>query len=274
MGTLEPSEDALSKLAGALDYPVSFFTRKPSIIGVSGGATFHRKQISLPARKRNAAHALAEARRLEVLTLMQSLDVCPVDLPEYPVELFDYDPAKIARSARMAMNLPPGPIFNLTETLERNGYVVVGHRLSRAQDGFSQRAVPYDWTSVALIHMNTDKPPDRWRWTLAHELGHIVMHTHEPTESTKDVEEQANLFASEFLMPAHTIVSYLEGLTFQKLGGLKREWKVSMQALIMRAHQLGPSARRNGEPCSSVCPRRGIEPASPLPWIRRWKRLP
>ena len=73
------------------------------------------------------------------------------------------------------MNLPPGPIFNLTETLERFACVIVKHRLSRAQDGFSQAALPYDYPSVAFIHMNANMPPDRWRWTLAVELGHLVM---------------------------------------------------------------------------------------------------
>ena len=235
-GTLEITNERLSSLAAALDYPAKFFCRKPVLIGVTGGAIFHRKQQSLSVRKLYQAHALAETRRLEVLTLLDSLDIQPQPIPEYPVDIFDDDPEKIARSVRAAMDIPPGPIFNLTDTLERNGCVVVVHAFgSRQIDGFSQRSPYYP---PCFIHLNNDLPPDRWRWTLAHELGHMVMHF-EPTESRKRVEEQANLFAAEFLTPAHEISPMLDGLTFQKLGGLKREWKVSMAALINRAHHLG-----------------------------------
>ena len=235
MGSLPVPDDTLFRLAVALDYPVKFFCRKATLIGAMGGAVFHRKQQSLPVKKLYRAHALAETRRLEITTLLDSLDVQTSFLPEYPVDLFEDDPEKIARSVRAIMNVPPGPIFNLTDTLERSGCIVVAHDFgSRQIDGFSQR------TSYppCFIHLNTQLPPDRWRWTLAHELGHLVMHF-DPMASPKLVEQQADLFTAELLTPAHEIGPTLDGLTFQKLGGLKREWKVSMQALITRAYHLG-----------------------------------
>ena len=147
---------------------------------------------------------------------------------------------KIARSVRTAMNIPPGPIFNLTETLERNGCMVVAHDFGTRQiDGFSQRTT----YAPCFLHLNRQLFPDRWRWTLAHELGHVVMHF-EPTASPKLVEQQANLFAAEFMAPAHEIGHMLSDLTFQKLGGLKRNWKISMQALINRAYHLGTISER------------------------------
>ena len=233
-GTLDITDPVLERICEALDYRPSFFTRTHVLIGQVGGAVFHRKQQSMPVRKLYRAHALAEVRRMEALTMLQSVDAGDPFLPEYPVEFFDDDPEAIARSVRTAMNLPPGPVFNLTETLERNGCIVVAHDLqSRQLDGFSQR----DQYPPAFIHLNADLPPDRWRWTLAHELGHLVMHF-EPTASPKEVEQQANLFAGEFLAPGHEIGHMLEDLSFQKLGGLKREWKISMSALIMRAYHL------------------------------------
>ena len=234
-GTLSVTNDALSRIAAALDYPMKFFRRNPTLIGAMGGAVFHRKQQSLPARKLYQAHALAEIRRLEISTMLDSLDIHPSSPPEYPADLFEDDPEKIARSVRVAMNIPPGPIFDLTKALERNGCIVVAHHFGSYRiDGFSQRTK----YPPCFLHINSQMPPDRWRWTLAHELGHVVMHF-EPMESPKLVEQQANLFAAEFLTPAHEISLQLDGLTFQKLGGLKREWKVSMQALITRACHLG-----------------------------------
>ena len=233
-GTLPVASGALFRIAAALDYPIKFFLRKPTLIGAAGGAVFHRKQQSLPVRKLYQAHALAETRRLEITTMLNSLDVHPSPPPEYPVDLFEDDPEKIARSVRVAMNIPPGPIFDITKVVERNGCVVVAHEFGSSQiDGFSQRGN----YPPCFLHLNAQLPPDRWRWTLAHELGHVVMHF-EPTASPKLVEQQANLFAAELLTPAREIGPQLSGLTFQKLGGLKREWKVSMQALITRAYHL------------------------------------
>lgn len=226
--------DALAKLSAALEYPIGFFERNPQLLGVGGGAIFHRKRQSMRIRALYHAHACAEIRRLEIATMLHSLGDDPPILPEYPVEFFDDDPAKIARTVRAEMNIPPGPVFNLTQTLERNGCIVVGHDFeSRYLDGFSQRAK----YPPSYIHMNNALPPDRWRWTLAHELGHLVMHF-DLMESPRVAEEQANKFAAEFLTPAHEIGSQLANLTFQKLSGLKMQWMVSIQALITRAHQL------------------------------------
>ena len=183
---------------------------------------------------------MAEIRRLEVMTMMETLGTEFPVIPEYPVELFDDDPAKIARSVRNQMNVPPGPIFNLTEILERRGCVVIAHDFkSRRIDGFSQNT----GVGPCFIHINVDLPPDRSRWTLAHELGHAVMHM-DSIKDPKLAEDQANLFAAEFLTPAHEIRHMLDGLTFPKLAGLKRKWKVSMQALIMRAFDLGSISAR------------------------------
>ena len=243
-GNLAITAERLSEIAEFLDYPPRFFCRKPRLIGSWGGSVFHRKQQKLPVKKLYEAHGLAETRRLEISSMLNSLDVHVKSPVEYDVTLFDDDPEKIARSVRAAMNIPPGPIFNLTETLELNGYVIVAHEFGSSQmDGFSQRP---DYPPF-FIHLNSALPPDRWRWTLAHELGHLVMHF-EPMESPKLVEEQANRFTAELLMPAHAIGHMLDGLTYHKLGGLKREWRVSMQALITRAHQLkiiSPRQRRS-----------------------------
>lgn len=85
--------------------------------------------------------------------------------------------------------------------------------------------------------MNQGLPPDRERFTLMHEVGHLVMHQ-TPVE---DQEQQANRFAGEFLAPAEEIRPFLGGLTvrqFSKLAQLKQEWGLSMAALIQRALDL------------------------------------
>lgn len=51
-------------------------------------------------------------------------------------------------------------------------------------------------------------------------------------------------FAAEFLMPERDIKHELTDLTLDRLVGLKLRWKVSMQALLKRAQDLGVIAIR------------------------------
>jgi Zn-dependent peptidase ImmA (M78 family) len=88
-----------------------------------------------------------------------------------------------------------------------------------------------------LILINTGLSADRQRFTLLHELGHLVMHE----LPNDDQESQANRFAGEFLAPADEIQPQLAGLTvrdFGRLAELKLVWGMSMAALIQRAFDL------------------------------------
>ena len=75
------------------------------------------------------------------------------------------------------------------------------------------------------------------RFTLAHELGHLVMHRF----PTPEMETEANEFASALLMPANEMRAALMGrkIRLEVLAALKPEWKVAMQALLMRVSALG-----------------------------------
>ena len=91
-----------------------------------------------------------------------------------------------------------------------------------------------------LFFVNDEAPGDRLRFTLAHEIGHIVMHT----LHSEDQEREADEFSAEFLMPENDIKADLRSLTLAKLGPLKHYWKVSMAALIRRARDLNQITER------------------------------
>jgi Zn-dependent peptidase ImmA (M78 family) len=79
---------------------------------------------------------------------------------------------------------------------------------------------------------------DRERFTLAHELGHLVLHTFRPRAA--DPEGEANRFAGALLVPrlrAKENISDRKSLT--EYARMKATWGVSMQALIMRGAALG-----------------------------------
>lgn len=73
------------------------------------------------------------------------------------------------------------------------------------------------------------------RFTLAHELGHMVLHRF----PSADMEREANAFASALLMPADDMKIALSGrIDLRRLASLKPEWRVSMQGLLYRAQSL------------------------------------
>ena len=83
--------------------------------------------------------------------------------------------------------------------------------------------------------VNAGHPGDRQRFSLAHEVARIVLHSVPDPEQ----EEQADLYAAELLMPGDEIRPQLRPkLTPTRLVELKRYWKVAMSAIIMRASQL------------------------------------
>jgi Zn-dependent peptidase ImmA (M78 family) len=82
----------------------------------------------------------------------------------------------------------------------------------------------------------------RQRFDVAHELGHLVMHS-DAEPGGRIVEDQAHRFAAELLMPADRIRDLLPatmgGDVWRSLARLKEQWGVSIQALLYRARWLG-----------------------------------
>jgi Zn-dependent peptidase ImmA (M78 family) len=111
---------------------------------------------------------------------------------------------------------------------------------------------------------------DRSRLSLAHELGHIVMHT-APDDDEK-MESAAHRFAAAFLMPASDIKPYLISPRLSTLRRVKAYWRVSIKALIKRAFDLALITPSQYKPGCSLCVRR-----TPAPLVElepRWHPLP
>ena len=232
-GLGHPTKEELEDFANVLNYPPHFFTQKRKVIGADISELYHRKHVVVSARTLNKVHACAAIRIMNIEDLLRSWEYNKPELPILPIEDYDGNPEKIARTVRAVLKLPPGPIVSMTQVIEDCGGIIIKMDMeTRHIDGFSRRGD----NLPPVFFINQNLLPDRWRWTLAHELAHMVMHT-EP--SNKDIEDEANRFAGEFLSPAYEIKPQLWELSIPKLAGLKRYWKISIQALLMRAKQLG-----------------------------------
>jgi hypothetical protein len=70
---------------------------------------------------------------------------------------------------------------------------------------------------IAAYFFNSEFPGERIRFALAHELAHLIMHQQFYSDQKRDIEKEANVFASEFLMPASDIISDLRFINTVKL---------------------------------------------------------
>lgn len=229
---IQPSDDVIHKLSNAVNFPAAFFFQTERIVGFPH---FHyRKRAKLGTRALAHISALINIRRQHVAKLVRSYET-PVEkpIPQYDLDETGLTPEKVAERLREYWMLRRGPVDNMVELIENAGGVVISCRFgTNLLDGISFRAEGLP----PLFFMNRDVPGDRFRFSLAHELGHMVMHS-VPDDDTK-MEAEAHRFAAAFLMPAVDIRPYLVSPKLSAFGKLKAYWKVSIKALIKRAHDL------------------------------------
>ena len=236
-GRRVPSDEFLGKAADFFGYAPSFFVQPE--IPIPSGLAFHRKRSALPASVRDRIEAEARARMLDLGALVRDHGSLASEIP--PRE--GRNPADLARTLRTMWGVPPGPVANLVELLERHRVFVMEFDFGTdLLDAFFLPPAEKDGTLCLVSNANPALPPDRRRFTLAHELGHAVLHRDDiPTDrDMKRFEKEANEFAGEFLAPAEAIRNDLEKpLTFALLRDLKVKWGMSMASLVHRAEDIG-----------------------------------
>jgi Zn-dependent peptidase ImmA (M78 family) len=232
-GLISPTEDDVGSLARALGYRREFFFHPH--IRRAEPATYHRKRQKLTKGDWAKIYARAEIYRISTAIFLRSLELAPsrTAVPCIDPDEHNGRVDEIARSVRQLWSMPRGPVDDVTALLESAGIVVIPFDFgTELCDGFCQNAAD---GMPPVIFINTKQPKDRLRYSLAHELGHIVMHR----LPNPEMEKQANLFASEFLMPSSDIAKDFYGLSFEKFMALKKYWKTSMASLMMKARDTG-----------------------------------
>ena len=226
----EPDGDILARLAAALNVTPSFFDRSGRVRGAVALEAHMRRRMTAKPGDWKRAEARLNIHRLHARLLYDEIAVrAEQRVPSF--DPFNDDTASAALYLRMQWRMPAGPVRALTQWAEAAGCIVIHEDLgARSIDGLSQ------WIDeIPIILINLAAPTDKMRFTLAHEIAHLCLHSQDITE---DIEAQANAFAAEFLMPAESIRPELRNLTFGKLLDLKLEWQVSIQAIIERALKL------------------------------------
>ena len=120
----------------------------------------------------------------------------------------------------------------MVDLIEENGGIVIPCDFGTdLLDAMSQRI---DGLPV-LFFVNTNSPMDRLRFTLCHELAHMVLHTTEFKEDG-EMEKEADEFSGSFLLRPAELRNQLRRFDLPHLANMKAHWKVSMSSIAMNAY--------------------------------------
>ena len=147
-----------------------------------------------------------------------------------------------ATLARVAFGLDAKePVRDICGLLESGG-IKVGEQKAASHDFFGLSVAAADGGPAVVVNTWERISVERWIFTAAHELGHLVLHLSDydvnHTDEEQNHEQEANAFAAEFLMPD---VSFQKewaetyGLAFiDRVMKVKRIFRVSYRTVLHR----------------------------------------
>ncbi|OWA08245.1 hypothetical protein B9W62_18405 [Streptomyces sp. CS113] len=226
----------LRALAQHLRFREEFFTREPSQ-AIHRGSLLFRSKKSIKMAEVDALTSFAEMAYELLENLSKYATHPPLRIPARIKS--DISPEEAARQTRAALDLPDGdPIPHVIHAVERAGIPVLMADIELPDARHDAYSVwGGDFHEQPLIVARPVNSWERVRWSVAHELGHLVLHR----GTSGDVnEEEANRFANEFLYPSNVLLlEWPEAPTLTSLMPLKQRWQLSLAALIKHAQANG-----------------------------------
>ena len=231
-GLLELSANVKERIMMALDFPAGFLLVDARNVVEN---EHYRKRKNIKAEDKRKIEGAVAMIGYWIDTLAE-----PFDLPDYNFGCYDlcdgYTATEVARQVRRKFRLGNAPIDDICTLLENNGVII--YLWNCECEGFDGVSFTTSNGNVVLI-ANANISNDRLRFTIAHELGHIIMHENTDTfiPDFRNKEAEANEFASEFLYPNVIAKSQLCNVTMARMPALKGYWKLSMQAILEKAYR-------------------------------------
>jgi Zn-dependent peptidase ImmA (M78 family) len=248
--TKELGEDVASRLAKILKVPLRFLTSSAPP-PLDGSALRYRTPRSTTLQEKQYMAEFVRFSGEFACWLDGQHRLPPLRVPRFSA---DHDIADAAQVVRGVLQVgADDPIPHLTHVVERVGVPIImrvpkaGDAESWDRDGDSYIETPERgerhfgfsaWVGTyydrPLIVLRAIRSWERTRWTVAHELGHVVLHH---SELPADAELAASRFASELLAPASQMEARLQRhVTLADLVPLKLEWGISIGALCRHLH--------------------------------------
>ncbi|WP_226366985.1 ImmA/IrrE family metallo-endopeptidase [Pseudonocardia sp. ICBG162] len=241
-GIITPRPDLLDTMARLLGVPVTYFAAGRPNTRLDASTAHFRSLRSTRVGQRTRAIAFAEQLWELAHALELRVELPAVDLPdlEDPSD-GEISPEAAASRLRDHWGIGPGPVRHLVRTMESHGLLVTLLPFARTDEIARVDAFSTSRTPRPLVVLTPDRADDvyRHRFTAAHELGHLLLHT-EARPGDIEQEKQADRFAAEFLTPAAEIDAELPGrLRVPLLEPIARRWGVGVDSLVRRSRELG-----------------------------------
>lgn len=241
-GTLSPDGQALLQLGELFDLPVAWFYRHDML----EGSIFQYRSNSQATKWLRSIVGIRLKWLGEITAILEDwVELPSPNLPKisnrlHALNLDDDEIEDYAKQLRQCWGLDDKPIRHLIGVAEANGVICTKEFVgSNEMDGVSVwfNNKPFIWLAQDKSNYY------RSRFDVAHEIGHIVLHSqlnqYDYQERYKEIERQAHLFASHLLMPRKALLLNHRSITLDNLLILKKHWGVSVAALIMQYHNLG-----------------------------------
>jgi Zn-dependent peptidase ImmA (M78 family) len=238
-GEVMPDSEMINLLCDAMNVRPDFFFRQTK---VELSEIEFRKLKNLPAKEERriieeVKDKLSRYLELEEILSIRTDFVNPLKVLGDIHSLEQIE--KATQELRHKWQLGQDPIFNTIELLEDNHVKVV--EVYAGDAGFDGMQT---WVNghIPVIAINKDKVKshDRIRFTILHELCHLLLSLKHLSEKQKEMF--CHQFAAAMLLPKATAFRELgkkrSRLMIQELGALKKQYGISIQAIVMRARDL------------------------------------
>lgn len=249
-GVVTPSAEIIMHIATVTNFPVQFFTHPMSVQNnVASEITLYRGSLAKTKRLKRSYSITSKWVNDLINYLKSYVQFFDVAVPFEEIE-FDFDEQidlvnkieSVADHLRTYWKLGRGPIRDIVGILENNGFIISKiPQKAKEVDAFSQW---FEGTPYIFYEGNRDTNAS-YVFSICHELGHLILHQSisekyiTKSENYKLLEDEANIFAGAFLMPADTFGNEYLTSNLNSFLMIKKRWNVSLGAMIMRAFVLG-----------------------------------
>ena len=245
LGQATPGSDTMMKYCNFLGFNINFFLLQNKL-NDNFGTIFFRSLKSAESIVREEISTMIRWTNQIYQYIDEFIEFPKLNLPYIENELLEdldlYKIEDVADKIRKHWGIGNNPINNLTMLLEKNGIIICNSNIDDIKvDACSQ--VIND--TVIFFCRTNDISACRLRFDLAHELGHLILHSEITKEELEDkktldrIEKEANMFASAFLLPREEFGNDVLALSLDHFVNLKNKWKVSIAAMIYRCKELG-----------------------------------
>lgn len=230
----EPATDLVEAFGTVLGFEPDFFYQPASEIFREAECSFRHRR-STPERLKTKIRAQASLLGMVLERLRAYLKFPALNVPRIAAST-EEQIEKAADQARLHWGLGiEAPISEIGRVIEHAGVFLVSHLAESSQvDAFSRDG------ATALVFLNQSvQSTSRWIFDIAHECGHLVMHSGIQT-GTEETEAAADRFAGAFLLPRGAFAREFRTSPFSwsHVFKLKKRWKASAAAIVKRAYDL------------------------------------